>query len=193
MNYGLTLYDIIDAPTGAAAATLRHAYEEKLRLLRSQQSADMPDEVVVATGWAREMLDEAWRVLGDPDQRREYDLLTGLTRPGYGLNSLERPFSDRGSPDMLDMLGVTALFNRLGPGPTPRSRKIDTPDVRGLFWKPCHAVLAKAGLDVRIVKLTQRPRPVPGLIVAQSPDPGARVRRGSAVTVHVWHPSAGAS
>jgi curved DNA-binding protein CbpA len=36
----------------------------------------------------------------------------------------------------------------------------------------------------------QRPMPVDGLVVDQSPRAPGKVRRGGSVTVHVWHPPA---
>ena len=46
------------------------------------------------------------------------------------------------------------------------------------------------GLRVITVRLTAHPRPVDGLVVAQSPGPATRARRGTALTVQVWHPPA---
>ena len=81
-----------------------------------------------------------------------------------------------------DVLGV---LPRRGP-----PRRVEVPDVRGLFFSVCLGVTGKAGLRLTTVRLTARPMPVDGLIVAQSPTPATRARRGSALTVQVWHPPA---
>ncbi len=64
------------------------------------------------------------------------------------------------------------------------------PDVRGLFFSACLGIAGKLGLRVTTVRLTARPMPVDGLVVAQSPGPAAQARRGSPLTVQVWHPPA---
>jgi hypothetical protein len=62
------------------------------------------------------------------------------------------------------------------------------PDVRGLFYSVGLEVAGRLGLQVTAVRLTERPLPVDGLVVDQSPLPPATARRGSALTVQVWHP-----
>jgi PASTA domain len=62
------------------------------------------------------------------------------------------------------------------------------PDVRGLFTGPCLRFIGDRGLHVEVVRLTQNPMPVEGLVVDQSPLPDRRVRRSSTMTVQVWHP-----
>jgi hypothetical protein len=78
-----------------------------------------------------------------------------------------------------------AQLGRLG----PRGRRLTVPDVRGLFYRPCQEVVVMAGLRPAVIRLTQDPLPVEGLVVGQSPDPGATVRYQSTLTVQVWHPS----
>jgi beta-lactam-binding protein with PASTA domain len=73
--------------------------------------------------------------------------------------------------------------------PTPRlSRYVRVPDLRGLrmtrAWEPA----LTAGVKLRVHRLTERPAPVDGLVVEQSPPPHTRVRRGSFVTLTVLHP-----
>ena len=67
--------------------------------------------------------------------------------------------------------------------------RASVPDLEGLFYRPCQAVSAQAGLRLAVVRLTAEPLPVEGLVVGQSPAPGTRVRRSSPVTVYVWHPA----
>ena len=62
------------------------------------------------------------------------------------------------------------------------------PDVRGLFYSACLGITGKLGFRLNTVRLTEHPLPVDGLIVRQSPGPAVRARRGSELTVHVWHP-----
>lgn len=58
-------YEVLGVPAGASDAELRSAYRAKVRQLR-------PDLVVPApAAWAE--VDEAWRTLGDPRRRAEYD------------------------------------------------------------------------------------------------------------------------
>ena len=64
------------------------------------------------------------------------------------------------------------------------------PDVRGLFYDVCLKVTGRLGIRVVPMRLTPRPMPVDGLVVDQSPRAPGKVRRGEAVTVHVWHPPA---
>jgi hypothetical protein len=75
------------------------------------------------------------------------------------------------------------------PGPR-RSKWVPVPDVRGLFYDVCLEITGRLGIRVVSVRLTARPMPVDGLVVDQSPRAAGRVRRGEAVTVHVWHPPA---
>ena len=62
------------------------------------------------------------------------------------------------------------------------------PDVRGLFYKECMLVIGRRGLRINVVRLTEHPMPVDGLMVGQSPDPQAQVERNSHLIVQVWHP-----
>ena len=85
--------------------------------------------------------------------------------------------------------GLLALSDWLAPHPGP-PRRVAVPDVRGLFFSVCLGITGKLGLRVTTVRLTAHPMPVDGLVVAQSPRPTAQARRGSALTVQVWHPPA---
>jgi hypothetical protein len=156
-------YDVLGVSCGASAVTLRRAHDERLLQLRSffppmvplppAPPATASSPVVSAASRAAVAVEEAWLVLGDPEQRRRYDVLLGL-RP---------PVSPR--------------------------RRVIVPDVRGLFYRPTQAVAATAGLRLAVVQLTSNPLPVEGLVVGQSPDPGATLRHRSTLTVQVWHPA----
>jgi hypothetical protein len=153
----VTWYDVLGVTCGASAVTVRRAHHERLLLLHSYfappaQPADAQSPVAGAASRAAVAVEEAWLVLGDPEQRKRYDALLGLRPP-------------------------------------IRRRRPIVPDVRGLFYRPSQAVAARAGLRLAVVRLTQDPLPVEGLVVGQHPDPGATVRYRSTLTVQVWHPA----
>lgn len=158
----VTWYDVLGATSGASVVTLRRARDQRLLQLRGYfpqsagptpaRPAGAPALVIDATARAAAAVEEAWLVLGDPDQRQRYDAQLGLRPPAR-----------------------------------PR-RRLTVPDVRGLFYRPSQAVAATAGLRLAVVRLTPDPLPVEGLVVGQSPDPGATVRYRSTLTVEVWHP-----
>ena len=54
----------------------------------------------------------------------------------------------------------------------------------------CLEVAGRYGLVVRVVRLTERPMAVDGLVVDQDPRPPATARRGDKLTVQIWHPAA---
>jgi hypothetical protein len=62
------------------------------------------------------------------------------------------------------------------------------PDVRWLFYSVCREVVAKLDLRLTVVRLTEHPMAVDGLVVDQSPGPLAKARRAGGLTIHVWHP-----
>ena len=76
------------------------------------------------------------------------------------------------------------------PEPRRRNRPAAVPDVRGLFYPVCLEVAGRHGLVVRVVRLTERPMAVDGLVVDQDPRPPAKPYRGDTLTVQLWHPPA---
>ena len=68
----ITWYDVLGANAGASAVTLRRAYDERVLLLRAYPSA---------AGRAADLVEEAWQVLGDPQQRSRYDAWLGPQGP----------------------------------------------------------------------------------------------------------------
>jgi beta-lactam-binding protein with PASTA domain len=78
-----------------------------------------------------------------------------------------------------DVLGVLA-----GAGP------VAVPDVRGLFYYVALEAATRRGLHVSIVRLTERPMAVDGLVVDQDPRPPTKAYRGAKLTVQLWHPPA---
>jgi hypothetical protein len=195
MERGITWYDILGVPPGAAAETVRREYGCKTRLLRPELLSGAPPAVVAAALRAQEILDMAWRVLSDPVSRERYDEAAGLRRAGEGLDRPRNVPSEpgwrrsglgsrRGSKGE-ELLG--ALTGWLAPHPR-QPRRVRVPNVLGLFYTVSLEVTGRIGLHLTPVRLTEHPMPVDGLIVHQSPPPSARVSRGAAVTVHVWHP-----
>jgi curved DNA-binding protein CbpA len=68
-----TYYEVLGVPRDATEAELRHAYLAKVAQLRPERFAEAPVEVTAALDRASALMDEAWRTLGDPGLRAEYD------------------------------------------------------------------------------------------------------------------------
>ena len=199
----ITFYDILGVPGGAAADTLRRAHDDRLRQLRLDLVTGAPSPVVSAVSRARDTVETAWLVLGDPGRRARYDREVGLAR-GDGLRG-SRGFAEgavayggdpyhllRAGERLLDghVVGAgQALLTWMAPLPTAPRRRLVVPDLRGMFFRPGLAVATMAGLRLAVVKLTPDPLPVEGLVVTQSPGPGATARLQSVLTVQVWHPA----
>jgi hypothetical protein len=193
----ITWYDILGLLPGAPAEQVKRQHDAKTRLLRPELVAGAPSPVVAAATRAREILDGAQRVLADPANRARYDEAIGIRRSGGGL-ARRASFPSEPGLDLRDGLaagtagaellsGLLALSDWLAPHPGP-PRRVAVPDVRGLFFSVCLGVTGKLGLRVTTVRLTEHPMPVDGLVVAQSPGRAVQARRGSALTVQVWHP-----
>jgi len=206
----ITWYDILGISPGASSDTVRRAYQDKAQQLERDWFASAPPEVIVAAARGRKALDAAWLVLGDRAERERYDRQIGIDSKGTGLVRPEpaslRPVQD--PPDAgsavgaLDpggvLTGLAAALAGLGaladwltpPARTSRrqSRDVIVPDVRGLFASACQDALATAGFRISTVLLTNRPMPVEGLVVGQSPAPGEKVPRFSTLAIQVWHP-----
>lgn len=201
MADGITLYDVLGVTAGASVDTLRYAYDARLLQLRPDLSAGAPSPVVAAVSRAREAVEMSWLVLSDAELRREYDKAIGLHRRGLrgssgfaegALHYGGDPYDPMRAAERLidrDVLSsFTALLRWMAPLPAQRKRHLIAPDLRGLFYRPCQAAATMAGLRLDVIRLTGDPQPVEGLVVAQSPEPGTRVRRQSTLTVQVWHP-----
>ena len=88
----VTWYDVLGVTRGASAVTLRRAHDERLLQLRSYFPAmatmapDRPADGGLAGGRRAAVarppsaVEEAWRVLGDPERRRRYDAWLGPHR-----------------------------------------------------------------------------------------------------------------
>ena len=200
MEPGITWYDVLGAVPDAETRTIKRKYQDQAALLRPELISGAPSTVLTAVTRAQHLLEEAWEVLGDPDSRRRYDEAVGLRRsggglgqPGTGIESAGMAPADLGIAGDLagDLLGglLALLPEQLAPWRRP-NRPGAVPDVRGLFYPACLEVATRPGLHVRIVRLTERPMAVDGLVVDQDPRPPSRVRRGDKLTVQLWHPPA---
>jgi hypothetical protein len=200
MEPGITWYDVLGAVPDAETRTIKRKYQDKATLLRPELISGAPSTVLAVVTRAQYLLDTAWGVLGDPDRRKRYDEAVGLRRSGGGLGQPGSGIESAGmAPVDLGIVGDLAgdaLGGLLGLLPeqlAPRRRRNRpgaVPDVRGLFYPVCLEVATRHGLHVRVVRLTERPMAVDGLVVDQDPRPPSRVHRGGKLTVQLWHPPA---
>jgi PASTA domain-containing protein len=199
----ITWYDILGIEPGASAETVRRACQDRGRQLEDERVAGAPEAVADAAARGWRVLHAAWRVLGDRAERERYDEEIGAGRHGAGP-ARRGPAPSRPGPEPAEAItvlgaldsgdgldGLGALADWLGPLPRKlrrRPRQVTAPDVRGLFFGPCHDALARSGVRVRAVRLTEDPMPVEGLVVDQSPAPGENLPLPGTLTVQVWHP-----
>jgi hypothetical protein len=203
MAKNITVYDMLGVSPGASADTLRQARDERVRQLRPGIEAGAPSPVVAAVARAREAVEFAGLVLGDPELRLRYDRQIGLHRD-HGLRG-SSGFAEGAASDDEDPYGslragvellpdpVQASFATLlawtAPRPKPPARRVAVPDLCGLFYRSGQAAATMAGFRLAVVRLTADPAPVEGLVTGQSPAPGTIARRQSVLTVQVWHPA----
>jgi hypothetical protein len=195
----LTWYEVLDVLPGCSADEVRRAFGAKESILGPNRISGAPSKVVTAAGRARTAIETARDVLTDSARRQRYDEEVGILRAGGGLSRPEPVPSQGGWASSTDyynrgaMLGgavleaLGAVADWLAPRPAA-PRRIVVPDVRGLFAGPCRRLLTSNGLRMEVVRLTGDPMPVEGLVVDQSPSPGAKIRRSRTLTVQVWHP-----
>jgi curved DNA-binding protein CbpA len=198
MGLGITWYDALGVLPDAAVETIHRTYDAKTDLLRPELIAGAPSMVVTAAARAQGILDAGWRVLGDPVSRERYDEAAGLRHSGGGLTQ-DRSFPSYPGWESSDfgfvpgdagagvLGGLMALADWLAPHPR-EPRRIEVPDIRGLFYSAGQAIAGKLDLRVTLIRLTEHPMPVDGLVVGQSPRPAAKARRASELTLQVWHP-----
>ena len=198
-GFGVTWYDVLGVLPGAEARKIKGEYDAKAALLGPGLISGAPPNVVTAAMRAQDLLDTARTVLCDPESRRRYDEVAGLRRSGGGLGQhgtgIEAAGMASADLDIVGELGgdavggLPALAGWLGPR-RRRDRRAAVPDVRGLFYRVCLEVATRHGLHVRIVRLTERPMAVDGLVVDQDPRPPSKASRGDTLTVQLWHPPA---
>jgi curved DNA-binding protein CbpA len=186
----LTWYDVLGVLPGASPGQVQSAYQERARLLDPRMLNGASPKVLKAADAARATVDEAWHILRDAAARRRYDEKIGVRRNGEGLDGAQPipsgPGAAPGRGVTADMV-MAGLADLMTPHPSP-ARRIIVPDLRGLFTRSCLRVTGDLGLRVEMVQLTEHPMPVEGLVAGQSPLPGTKVRRSSALTVEIWHP-----
>ena len=187
----LTWYDVLGVLPGASPGQVQSAYQERARLLDPRMVDGAPPKVLKAADAARAAVSEAWHVLQDAAARRRYDQQIGVRQDGEGPDSaLSTPSGAGVAPAgryvTADMV-VASLADLMTPHPSP-PRRVIVPDLRGLFARSCLRAAGDLGLHLEMVRLTEQPMPVEGLVVDQSPLPGSKVRRSSTLTVEIWHP-----
>lgn len=188
---------MLGVTAGASPDTLQRAYQERLRQLSPTLFSGAQAPVLAAATRAREAAEAAWLVLGDAERRRRYNKDIGMYRKrGGGFSDgpaeYRDPYgamhtTDGPLDDVAD--GFEQLASWMAPLPTPPRKRLTVPDLRGLFYQSCRAIVTMAGLRLTVVRLTPDPMPVEGLVIGQSLAPGSAARHGSALTVQVWHPS----
>jgi hypothetical protein len=198
---GITWYELLGVQPGVSAAEIRGKYESRTKVLGAENLAGASPAVLKAASRAQDILSTALRVLGDPRSREQYDAAVGFRATGGGVVRRENlpsgsglAWSDwaflAGSPGEEILGGLTVLADWLGgPGPRKPSR-VPVPDICGLFYSVCLGIVGKLDLRLRIERLTEHPAAVDGLVVGQRPQPLTKARRGSELTVQVWHPAA---
>ena len=172
---------------------IKSGYNAKAALLAPMLLAGATSDVISAAMRARDILNAAWQALGDATSRAAYDAAIGTGHPGEGLR---RPHG-WGSADA-DLIygsgraaradGHRVVADFLGHNQHESRHVTTVPDIRGLFFKECTLVVGRRGLRFTVIRLTEHPMPVEGLVVAQSPAPHTEAARDSHLTVQVWHP-----
>ena len=198
MNY----YEILGLPRDASPEEIRHAHSAKAIQLHPDRANGAPPEVIESVNKARVVIDDAGRILGDPDLRAQYDLAidrsddVGTADPGpTSRPDDEAPANGLAGPEMSSLHewfespladplnGLEALAEWLAPQPQA-SRMVTVPDLRGVEASEAFYLVASADLHIRFVHLTTS-QEGNGLIVDQDPAAGTCVRRHSTMTVEV--------
>ena len=186
MMSGITWYDVLGVLPDAPPEDIHAAWQARRAALQPGALAGAPPDVLSAADRARQVVEGAWGVLGDPVVRERYDEEIGFARRGEGLVA---PGRGPSGPDVSLGKGWSAADEEsLEPYSDPHGRVV-VPDVTGLFYRVCMEVVGRLGLHVAPIRLTPHPMPVDGLVVGQTPVPGERVHRNSRLTVQIWHPS----
>jgi hypothetical protein len=72
--------------------------------------------------------------------------------------------------------------------PKRERRVVRVPEFRGMHVSETFTPALQAGIKLEVVRVTRHPLPVDGVVVAQDPLPGSRVKRDSTVHLIVRHP-----
>ena len=139
----VTWYDVLGVTRGASAVTLRRAHDERLLRLRSYVT------LVSAAARAAAAVEEAWLVLGDPEQRKRYDALLGLHPPNPPRRRVIVPdvrgLFYRPAQAVAALAGLRLSVVRLTPDPLPVEGLVvgQSPD-------PGHPVRYQSRLTVQV-------------------------------------------
>ena len=199
MATGITWYEVLGVLPTASAAEVKDAYDAKAALLAPRMLAGAPSIVVNAASRAQQILDAAWWALGDATRRLAYDDAIDIMHAGEGLDRRDSDPSEPGwGTSEFDVVygaggaalmgGLMALGDFLGPH-AAEPHHFTVPDIRGLFFRECTLIVGRMGFHLSVVRLTEHPMPVEGLVVGQSPAPAGKAHRDSPLTIQVWHPS----
>ena len=189
----VTWYDVLGVTGGASAVTLRRAHDERLQLLRAYfaasartASAPVPATASVPTPTVATQTVTTQTVttqtVTTPPADAPSLVIGAASRAAAAVEAAWEVLGDSEQRRRYDAWLGLQLTVRPG-------RRVTVPDVRGLFYRSSQAVVGMAGLRLTVVRLTADPLPVEGLVVGQSPDPGATVRHRSRLTIQVWHPA----
>jgi hypothetical protein len=72
--------------------------------------------------------------------------------------------------------------------PKRERRVVRVPELRGMHVSETFLPALQAGIKLEVVRVTPHPAPADGVVVAQDPLPGTRVKRNSLVCLVVRHP-----
>ena len=81
----ITWYDVLGVLPDAAPEDIHAAWQARRAALQPGTLAGAPPDVLSAADRARQVVEEAWGVLGDPVVRERYDEEIGFARPREGL------------------------------------------------------------------------------------------------------------
>src|SRR2546430_15963388 len=82
MEPGITWYEVLGVLPSVQPEKIRQKYDERTSLLRAEMIAGAPSNVLTVVDRARNFLDTAWEILGDPAGRKRYDEAAGFRRQG---------------------------------------------------------------------------------------------------------------
>ena len=121
----VTWYDVLDVMPGASTEEIQGKYDARASLLRPEFIAGAPSAVLTAVSRAQQLLDSAWRVLGDPATRARYDAATGIRRSSSGAVPAARPLNRMiwpgGSHGSAESAGPAGRLSPPGAVPPPAS------------------------------------------------------------------------
>lgn len=110
-----TMYSVLGATAGAANDELDAAYKARAAELDREEVHSTTDAARASVRDARDRLEEAWEILGDPKLRLQYDLKVALLEPRT---------PDSVAPEALPLSAAGTLHHDL---PSPPAIDVDAP------------------------------------------------------------------